>query len=86
MIKKDLLTVNNIQNKHLKKNFLRKYSKEYKKIISEISSEIKNNNKTLKVKWLSNSIIKNKFLNYKKLKNWNPEKSNINNIKDLILN
>tara|TARA_X000001036_G_C20629056_1_gene786378 strand:- start:101 stop:955 length:855 start_codon:yes stop_codon:yes gene_type:complete len=46
----------------------------------------KSNNKSLKVKWLSNSIIKNKFLNYKKLKNWNPEKSNINNIKDLILN
>ena len=46
----------------------------------------KSKNKTLKVKWLSNNIIKNKFLNYKKLKNWNPEKSNINNIKDLILN
>ena len=59
MIKKDLLTVNNIQNKHLKKNFLRKYSKEYKKIISGISSEIKNNNKTL------NILSKNFNFNFK---------------------
>jgi hypothetical protein len=46
----------------------------------------KNKKKTLKVKWLSNTLIKNKILNYKKLKNWNPKKSNIDNIKDLILN
>ena len=59
MIKKDLFTVNNIQNKHLKKNFLRKYSKEYKKIISGISSEIKNNNKTL------NILSKNFNFNFK---------------------
>lgn len=40
----------------------------------------------IKVKWLSNRFIKNKISKYKKLKSWNPKKSNINNIKDLILN
>ena len=45
-----------------------------------------NNNNRIKVKWLSNTLIKDKILKYKKLKNWNPKKSNINNVKDLILN
>ena len=45
-----------------------------------------NNNNRIKVKWLSNTLIKDKILKYKKLKNWNPKKSNIDNIKDLILN
>ena len=45
-----------------------------------------NNNNRIKVKWLSNTLIKDKILKYKKLKNWNPKKSNIKNIKDLILN
>ena len=46
----------------------------------------KNNNKKLKVKWASNTLVKDKILKYKKLKSWNPKKSNIENIKDLILN
>tara|TARA_B100001059_G_scaffold195577_1_gene200127 strand:- start:1433 stop:2287 length:855 start_codon:yes stop_codon:yes gene_type:complete len=46
----------------------------------------KNNNNKIKVKWLSNSLIKDKILKYKKLKYWNPKKSNIQNIKNLILN
>ena len=45
-----------------------------------------NNNNRIKVKWLSNTLIKDKILKYKKLKNWNPKKSNIKNVKDLILN
>ena len=45
-----------------------------------------NNNNRIKVKWLSNTLIKDKILKYKKLKNWNPKKSNIKKIKDLILN
>ena len=45
-----------------------------------------NNNNRIKVKWLSNTLIKDKILKYKKLKNWNPKKSNIRNVKDLILN
>ena len=46
----------------------------------------KDNNKKIKVKWLSNIFIKNKILKYKKIKTWNPKKSNLSNIKDLILN
>ena len=46
----------------------------------------KNNNNKIKVKWLSNFLIKDKIFKYKKLKYWNPKKSNIVNIKNLILN
>ena len=46
----------------------------------------KNNSNKIKVKWLSNSLIKDKILKYKKLKYWNPKKSNIQNIKNLVLN
>ena len=46
----------------------------------------KSNSNKIKVKWLSNSLIKDKILKYKKLKYWNPKKSNIVNIKNLILN
>ena len=46
----------------------------------------KNNNKKIKVKWLSNTLIKDKILKYNELKSWKPKKSNIKNIKDLILN
>ena len=46
----------------------------------------KNSKKKIKVKWLSNIKIRDKFLKYKKLKNWKPKKSGIVNIKDLILN
>lgn len=46
----------------------------------------KSNSNKIKVKWLSNSLIKDKMLKYKKLKYWNPKKSNIENIENLILN
>ena len=46
----------------------------------------KNNNNKIKIKWLSNTLIKDKIFNYKKLKSWNPKKSNIEDIRDLILN
>ena len=46
----------------------------------------KSNSNKIKVKWLSNSLIKDKILKYKKLNYWNPKKSNIQNIKNLILN
>ena len=46
----------------------------------------KNSHKKIKIKWLSNIKIKDKFLKYKKLKSWKPKKSNISNIKNLILN
>jgi len=40
----------------------------------------KKNDKKIKVKWLSKRIIKNKIYNYKKLKNWHPYKSDIEDI------
>jgi nucleoside-diphosphate-sugar epimerase len=46
----------------------------------------KNNDNKIKIKWLSNTLIKDKIFKYKKLKSWNPKKSNIQDIKDLILN
>ena len=46
----------------------------------------KNNKVKIKIKWLSDIIIKNKFLEYAKLKSWQPQKSNIKDIKNLILN
>lgn len=45
-----------------------------------------NNDNKIKIKWLSNTFIKDKIFKYKKLKSWNPKKSNIQDIKDLILN
>lgn len=45
-----------------------------------------NNDNKIKIKWLSNTLIKDKIFKYKKLKSWNPKKSNIQDIKDLILN
>lgn len=44
----------------------------------------KKNDKKIKVKWLSKRIIKNKIYNYKKLKNWHPYKSDIEDIINLI--
>ena len=40
--------------------------------------------KKIKVKWLSNKIIKEKLYNYKRLKQWRPVNSNIKDIVDII--
>ena len=74
----------------LKKNiqagqYILKNSK-YFNIYKIISSINKNNNKKLYVEWLSNKFIKDETLNYKKLKSWKPKKSNIKDVKNLILN
>ena len=58
----------------------------YLNIFNLIEHINKSNSNKIKVKWLSNSLIKDKILKYKKLKYWNPKKSNIHNIKNLILN
>jgi len=58
----------------------------YFNIYKIISSINKNNNKKLYVEWLSNKFIKDETLNYKKLKSWKPKKSNIKDVKNLILN
>ena len=58
----------------------------YLNIFNLIEHINKSNSNKIKVKWLSNSLIKDKILKYNKLKYWNPKKSNIQNIKNLILN
>ena len=51
------------------------------KLIREFN---KNHKKKIKVRWLSKKIINEKIFNFKKLKNWKPENSNIRQIIDLI--
>ena len=46
----------------------------------------KENDRKIKVKWLSNNFIKEKSLSYKKLKSWKPIKSNISDIIKIIKN
>ena len=45
-----------------------------------------NNYKKIKVRWLSNKLIKEKTLPYKRLKNWKPTKSTISDIVKIINN
>lgn len=72
---------NNIETgKYILKNSI------YFNIFELIKYINKNNDKKIKIKWLSNTLIKDKIFKYKKLKSWNPKKSNIEDIKDLILN
>jgi len=55
--------------------------------VNEIIKKLnKDNNKKIKVKWLSNKVIKEKTLPYKKLKSWKPRKSNISDIINIIKN
>ncbi len=52
-------------------------------IINKLNKE---NKKKIKVNWLSNNLIKEKSLPYKKLKSWKPLKSNISDIINIIKN
>ena len=71
----------NIKNgRYILKNS--KYLNLYK-LINKINKKSKIK---IKVKWLSNNIIKNKIIRYDKLKSWKPQKSNINDIMNSILN
>jgi len=65
-------------------NFVLKNSK-YFNIFQLVKLINKDSDKKIRIKWLSNKIIKDEILNYKKLKSWKPKKSNINDIKNLIL-
>jgi hypothetical protein len=77
----EILINSNIQSG----NFVLKNSKYYNisKLIKLIN---KDNDKKIRIKWLSNKTIKNEIINNKKLKSWKPKKSTINDIKNLILN
>ena len=54
MIKNNLSFTNNIQQKYLKYNFLKKLLKEFPKVINTINSDIKRPDKTL-------NVLNNKF-------------------------
>ena len=54
------------------------------KIFNLIKIFNKQNKKQLKVKWLSNSLIKNKIYPYEKLSGWKANNSNIENIINFI--
>ena len=54
------------------------------KIFNLIKIFNKQNEKPLKVKWLSNRLIKNKIYSYDKLKGWKPNNSNIQDIINYI--
>lgn len=76
-----IILKNNIKTgKYILKNSI------YFNIFELIKYINKNNDNKVKIKWLSNTLIKDKIFKYKKLKSWNPKKSNIEDIKYLILN
>ena len=50
-------------------------------IVNKINKE---SSKKIKIKWLSNKILKEKFYSYKQIKKWRPINSNIQDIVDLI--
>ena len=74
-----------LNNKTLSGRYILKNSK-YLSIFKLIQYINKNSRNKLKVKWLSNKLIREKFFKYRKLKNWTPKKSDIDNIKKIILN
>lgn len=51
------------------------------KVIREFN---KNSRKKIKIRWLSKKIINEKIFDFKKLKHWKPENSNIQKISELI--
>ena len=75
-----------IQKKTMKpEKYLLKNSKDTHifKMVQKFNRE---NDKKIKVKWLSSNLIKEKSLPYKKLKSWKPLKSNISDIINIIKN
>ena len=51
-------------------------------IINKINKE---SSKKIKIKWLSNKILKEKLFNYKQIKKWRPINSKIQDIVNLIM-
>ena len=72
---------NNIKsNKFVLKNSI------HFKILDLINDFNRKNKVKIKIKWLSNKLIKNKIYNYNKLRYWKANKSKITNIIDIIKN
>ena len=76
--------INLIINRNIKPNtYLLKNLISFK-IVNIINFFNKNNNKKIKVKWLSNKHINEKIYPYNQLKNWKPEKSKLIDIIKII--
>ena len=76
--------VNLILNKKIKPDtYILKNNVNYS--ISNIINKInKDSQKKIKIKWLSNKILKEKLFNYKQINKWQPNSSKIQDIVDLI--
>ena len=76
--------INLIINRNIKPNtYLLKNLMSFK-MVNIINFFNKNNNKKIKVKWLSNKHINEKIYPYNQLKNWKPEKSKLIDIIKII--
>ncbi len=65
--------------------YVLKNDKDFK--ISDIIKKLNiQNDKKIKIKWLSKKIIKNKVTKYSKLKTWKPKESNISDVINYITN
>ncbi len=82
---KDIVHAVNIilKKKITPNNYILKNNNSYSilKIIDKLNSS---SDKRIKIKWLSNRVLKEKIYNYKKLKGWRPNNSKIKDIIDLI--
>ena len=88
----NLLNVTDVENAIdliLKKNYrsgtyILKNNRIFKVI--DLINNINKNRKKIKVKWLSNKILKEKTYKFTVLKNWKPINSNIEDIVKIITN
>jgi len=78
---KDIITaLNLILNTNVKGGNYALINKEYININNLVFKFNKINIKKLKFSWLSTKILKEKFINYKKIQGWKPANSSINDI------
>ena len=76
--------INLIINRNIKPNtYLLKNLISFK-LVNIINFFNKNNNKKIKVKWLSNKLIDEKIYPYNQLKNWKPKKSKLIDVIKII--
>jgi nucleoside-diphosphate-sugar epimerase len=84
---KDIITaLNLILNTNIKGGNYALINKEYININNLVFKFNKINIKKLKFSWLSTKILKEKFINYKKIQGWKPANSSINDIIKYIKN
>ena len=72
-----------LKGRYKSDTYLLKNKKDFK-ITNIIKSINKNSNKKIKIKWLSNKILKENIYKFRSLKNWKPENSKMENIVKII--